>query len=243
MGSVQLPDCSVPRGNFDPEGSIREVTVVSSNEPSDLAIELPRNLKYDCGSPDSNPTPCLVIKMDSLLEMASTPASLIQGISEERCQSFETKIALQGICQVDQIKDGGTGCDWENLISDAADLLISDSSIAAGASTEQDQKLVDHETCSFTSFVSNIPQDNTDDLQKTQPVGLVDSCEQQEMEDPATQLTEVGKQKDMDQTPLIPSSTFLNKQVVSDPIDEMDSKAGKCISFGCKVKVSSSFFL
>ncbi|KAJ4955905.1 hypothetical protein NE237_012688 [Protea cynaroides] len=233
LDSVQLPECSVPEESFDPESSIKEVGG-PSNEHSNLAIELPRNLKYDCGSPDCNPIPSDGIKMDHLPEITATPASLVhfgQEVSEERQHSFESRVEIQDICQVDQNRDEGAECDWENLISDAADLLIFDSSIDTGVPKEQSLELVNHET---GSFASKVPQCNTDELQKTQTVGLVNSCEKIEMEDSMSCPEEVRKQKEMDKTLHASSSALSSKQVISGPSEGMDEEAEKCISVGGK---------
>ncbi|XP_043692295.1 CRC domain-containing protein TSO1-like isoform X2 [Telopea speciosissima] len=232
LDSVQLPDCSAPQESFDPGSSIKEVT-----ESSNLAIELPRNMKYDCGSPDCIPMPSDGIKMDPLPEITATPASLVrfvQEVSDERRHSFESKLEVQEICQVDHNRDEGTECDWEHLISDAADLLILDASIDAGAPKKRNLELVHHETGSFASLVSNLPECNSDDLQKTQPVGLVDSCEKHEIEDPVSHPEEVRKQKEMDNILQASSSTFSSEQVISGPSEGMDEKVENCISVGGK---------
>ncbi|KAJ4969585.1 hypothetical protein NE237_016286 [Protea cynaroides] len=236
LDSVQLPDCPAQQKIFDPGSSIREVTAPSHESPN-LAIELPRNLKYDCGSPDSNSTPSHGIKMESLPEIIATPASLVhfvQEVSEERQHSFESKLEIQGICQVDESKDEGTGCDWENLISDATDLLIFDSSINTGAPKEPSLELVHHETGSFASLGSKLPQGSTDDLQKTQPMGLADSCEEHEMEDPESKPEPVREQKEMDKALLLSSSSFSSDQMNGGPSEGMDEKAEKIISVGGK---------
>ncbi|XP_042515007.1 CRC domain-containing protein TSO1-like isoform X2 [Macadamia integrifolia] len=232
LDSVQLPDCSAPQESFDPGSSIKEVT-----ESSNLAIELPRNMKYDCGSPDCLPLPSDGIKMDPLPEITTTPASLVRfvhEVSEERQHSFESKLEIQETCQVDQNRDEGTECDWENLISDAADLLVLDSSIDTGAPNRQNLELVHHETGSFASSVSNLPECNTDILQKTRPVGPVDSCEKHELEDHVSHPEEVRKQKEMDNILQVSSSTFSSEQVISGPSEKIDEKVESCISVGDK---------
>ncbi|XP_010259114.1 PREDICTED: CRC domain-containing protein TSO1-like [Nelumbo nucifera] len=234
---VQPSECSADQqGCFAPEHSIREVNVEPPTENLNLAIELPRTLRYDCGSPDGDLMPGNDTKTNPVPEMAVTPVSLVQfvqEVSEERCQSFETEAELQEMHQAEQNKEEGAGCDWENLISDTADLLIFYSSTDMEVSKGHDQNLVDPETTSFTSLMSKLPQENTNDLHKTQPVGPFGSREQHKMEDPTAQPREL-EQKETDQTKNILSATFLNKQVVSDPIEKMDDKAGSSISFSCK---------
>ncbi|KAF8401734.1 hypothetical protein HHK36_012680 [Tetracentron sinense] len=233
LDAVQLSDCSAdPRESFEPGSSIIDATVELPNENSALAIELSRTLKYDCGSPDNNPMPH-GIKTDPVSAMAGTQASLVrivQEVSKERHCSFESELEIQGTGQIGQNKEESTGCDWESLISDAADLLIFDSSTNGETSKGQDQKLVDAGSSSFISLVLELPQDNIDDLQNTQPV---DRCEELEMEDPATQQGEVGDLKEIDPMPDILYSTLLNKQVISNPSEEPDDKVENCIPFGC----------
>ncbi|XP_019053203.1 PREDICTED: protein tesmin/TSO1-like CXC 2 isoform X2 [Nelumbo nucifera] len=238
LEDVDLSDCSADQqGCFAPERPIRGVTMEPQDENSNLAIELPRTLRYDCGSPDNGLMPCHGIKTNPVPEIAGTPVSLVQIVqefSEERC-SFETEANLQEICQADQNKEEGPGCDWENLISDATDLLIFDSSTDTEVPKGHDQKLVDPVTNSLTSLVSKFPQDTTNDLHKSESVGLVGSYEQNEMEDPSTQPGEVVEQKETEQTLHILSTTILNKQANGDSSEKMDDKAGSIIPFGCKV--------
>ncbi|XP_043693254.1 protein tesmin/TSO1-like CXC 3 [Telopea speciosissima] len=236
LDSVQLPDSSALQESFDPGSSITEVSVPSS-EPPNLAIELPSNLKYDYGSPDCNPTPSHGINMDPLPEITATPASLVhfgQEVSEERQHSFESKVEIQGICQVYENKDEGAGCDWENLISNASDLLIFDASVDAGAPKEQSLELVHHEIGSFASLGSKLLHGSTDDLQKTQPMGLAGSWEEHEMEDTESRSEAVREQKEMDKTLHVSSSSFSIEQMNSGPSEGIDEKAEKYISVSGK---------
>ncbi|XVF57271.1 hypothetical protein PTKIN_Ptkin06aG0191800 [Pterospermum kingtungense] len=94
------------------------------DEKSDLPIELPRTLKYDCGSPDGNLEPC-----DNITK--STGA-------EERQQSFENE---RDLCKIRQIKSEEiAGCDWVAIVSDVADLLTINSSIIHENTDGQDQR-------------------------------------------------------------------------------------------------------
>ncbi|KAF8388095.1 hypothetical protein HHK36_026761 [Tetracentron sinense] len=219
---------------FDPGSSVREGIVEQPNEHSELAIELRQTLKYDCGSPDISRTSCHDSKTDPEPSMDATPASLIQFVKEvPENISFESEVQLQGICQFEKNKEGPV-YDWENLISDASDLLIFYSPTNTEASKRQDQKSVDPGTSLLTSLVSQLPCNDTTDLQKTQHVGPLGCCEQHEMEDPVTQPGEVEEPKETDQTPNIISCTSLNKQVASSPSEKMDDKAENCCPFDCK---------
>ncbi|XP_042489447.1 protein tesmin/TSO1-like CXC 2 [Macadamia integrifolia] len=236
LDSVQLPDCSAQQESFDLGSSVTEVTL-PSNESPNLAIELPSNLKYDYGSPDCNPLPSHGIEMDPLPEITATPASLVhfvQEVSEERQHPFESKEEIQGVCQVDQNKEERAVCNWENLISDASDLLIFDASVDAGAPKEQSLDLVHHEIGSFASLGSKLPQGSTDDSQKTQPMGLVETCEEHEMEDTESRSEAVREQKEMDKILHVSSSSFSSKQMNSGPSEGIDETAEKYISVSGK---------
>ncbi|ESR33242.1 hypothetical protein CICLE_v10004441mg [Citrus x clementina] len=108
--------------NFDPRVSMEEVSVEASND-SKFAIELPQALKYDCGSPGCDSNPCN-IESNCMTEMASTSVSVVQFVQEaSENGASEADVRLQRTCQMEQ-KNEVTGCEWESLISDAADLLI-----------------------------------------------------------------------------------------------------------------------
>nr|POF14574.1 protein tesmin/tso1-like cxc 2 [Quercus suber] len=73
VDATQLYDNSAElQDNFDSRVSDGEASVEPSSEHSKFAIELPRTLKYDCGSPVCDPTPCCGT------EAGCMPTSLVQ---------------------------------------------------------------------------------------------------------------------------------------------------------------------
>ncbi|KAK9292144.1 hypothetical protein L1049_020103 [Liquidambar formosana] len=232
--AVQLSDLFAEQlGCHSPGRSSGEIT----SEPpcQNLKSELPKTLSYDYSSLDGDMVPYNVVKTNNVPEMAGTPASpiqFVQDVSEERHHSFESEIELRGICRIEQNKETA-GCDWENLISNATDLLISDSSINNEHYEGQDYETVDAGVISFISAVLQLPQDDANDLKKTESDDPVGSCKLDKMEEPVTQPG-VGELKVTDQASAILPSTLLDKLVVSDLGVEVDDKGEKCIRSGCK---------
>lgn len=109
-----------PKESFGSQNSVVE----ASNECSKLAVE--RTLNYECNdSPSTLPTGSFRGK--SLSEFAGSSVTyvpLVQGMSGKgllRCE-----VNTEGKNELDPNKEA-PGCDWENLICDATDLLIFDS--------------------------------------------------------------------------------------------------------------------
>lgn len=223
---------------LDPGSSDTGITIDPSNKDPKSDAGLPQSLKYDCTSPEDNRIPHNDIETETIPEVAIRPAShvhFVQGVSKERRQSFEIETELRGICQIGESKEAA-GCDWGKLISDDTDQLIFDSSISKEHSEVQDHKTVDPGTYSFIATVLQLPHDEIDDLQKSQSMGSVDSYEQCETEETVTKSRDVGEIKETDQTPAVPSSTLLDKLVVSDSRAEVDDKKGKkCMQSSCKL--------
>ncbi|EEF45252.1 tso1, putative [Ricinus communis] len=107
---------------FDPVVSIGEVSVEPSSEQVKFAIELPRRLKYDCGSPENDATPCCGPQVDCVSKLTGMSALEVS----QKCLP-EHEAHLQGMYHTEQKKES-MECDWE-MISDAADLLIFSSPI------------------------------------------------------------------------------------------------------------------
>ncbi|KAK9160906.1 hypothetical protein Syun_007247 [Stephania yunnanensis] len=217
--------------------SIGEVTVDPTAESSELAIELPRTLKYDCGSPDGNQVPVDITQVDAVPVMSGTSKSLVQFVLEnsmEGHQSFESCTGLPTTCQVEQTKEE-IGCDWENLISDAADLLAFDSPDNIVVQKPRDQNLVTLQT-SFTSLVSEFAPDSVESIQKAQLLTQVASQEQCEMEELAGQNGQVAEKNETDHTPQFLSGDIQNQQGGGLASEKMNDKAGHSIQFGCKLR-------
>ena len=121
-----------------------------------------------------------------------------------------------------------------SFVSGAADLLNLDSSMIEEHFEAQNHKSVDPGTISFLSTVLQLPQDNANDVEKTETVGII-SCKQREIGETVTQSREIGNLKKTDQTSAIFSSTLLDKLVVSDLSDKVDDKGKKCMDSSSKV--------
>lgn len=103
--------------NFDSGLSMEEVSADPSND-STFSIELPRALTYDCGSPGCDPTRCCDLETSCVSKMDDTSISVVSSVKEtSKNGSSESELHLRGRKEIE-------GCDWESLISDAADLLI-----------------------------------------------------------------------------------------------------------------------
>ncbi|KAK8689550.1 hypothetical protein V6N13_088264 [Hibiscus sabdariffa] len=192
---------------------------ISSNlfdEKSDLAIELPRTSKYDCGSPNGNLEPCDKILKRTSLEVAGQDRSPFQRNRdewEERQLSFENERDLRKIRRI-KLSEESAGCGWVAIVSDVADILtVNSANIIHENSDGQDLGVADSDTTSFISNIPQIPLDNANNLENTESGDLQVSCEQNELEEPVT-----------DQTSGILSSCLVDKLVVSDSGLKNDGK-------------------
>ncbi|BFG13929.1 hypothetical protein CerSpe_002020 [Prunus speciosa] len=214
-----------------PGVSTGEDSVEPSSEHSKFVIELPRNLKYDCGSPDCDPT-CCGTEAHCELEVADLSASLVpyvQKTSEEGSSNDEAH--LQIICQTVQRKEG-TGCDWESLISDAADLLIFDSPNGTEAFKGLMQNSLDSVTRFCTSLAPQLTQNDVNDEQNVQVLDIVGSGGQLETEDPSSQYGEVSQLERTEQM-----EDHLNNCMVSSQSEKEDNKVETPMQFNCKPAV------
>ncbi|OMO85620.1 hypothetical protein COLO4_21540 [Corchorus olitorius] len=179
----QLCDSSAElQENFDPGVSLGEASLELPNEPSRYAMELPRTLKYDCGSPNCDPAPCL-IETNSVSE--STCTSIVPFVQEASEKGLsDSGVEVAGIEQ----KRDSAGCDWESLISDAADLLIFNSPNDSEAFRCVIQKPMDPGTRFCPTLISRFPQNDINGVPQT----TVDS---DEYKDPCTQTEEDGELK------------------------------------------------
>ncbi|KAL5702221.1 hypothetical protein ACHQM5_027463 [Ranunculus cassubicifolius] len=238
-GAVHVPDCSVNLAGSFNGCSIREDIVDARKGSSELAIELPRTLKYDCGSPECATRPSLRIKIDRTNKVSAIPAKIAQfgeEICEEKSLSFQNGEESNGICRAEQAKEeqneeDGTGCDWENLISDAAELLIFDSSNNAEDSRTENQNTMDHVSSSLNTLAPQ--QQNTNNVEITLPPVETVSSDNYEVNDSALQPT-AGDGVETNHTPDILSSALQNKKQADCSSDAVDDKAGYYVPFGCK---------
>ncbi|XP_068650447.1 protein tesmin/TSO1-like CXC 2 [Aristolochia californica] len=201
--AVQLPDCSSEsQEKCDMSSSTGEANVEPCDDDHvDLAVKLSRTLKYDCVSPNSKGTLCHAVETDTDIEIVETPGLLVhfvRGSSPEKQSAIETDVKLQEVCQFEQAKDEVAGCDWENLMSDAADLLIFDASSTPEACRVQNQKLVEHETVNFSVHGTELHAEGVDDPQKRLANQHHASSNIHHQQESAFQLGGIGEQNKAD---------------------------------------------
>ncbi|XP_061992024.1 protein tesmin/TSO1-like CXC 2 [Rosa rugosa] len=211
-----------------PAVPIGETSVEPPSEHSKFVIELPRNLNYDCGSPDCNTSRC-GIKEDCDSELAEFSASVSQYVQEtsDKCSS-DDEAQQQLICQSEQRKEG-TGCDWDSLISDAADILIFDSPNSTDAFKELMNHSLDPMTRFSTSIVQHLSQNNIGDEQLVQVIDTVGSGQQLQIEDHSSQN---GAASELNETEHMPN--HLNEYMVDNPNVKEDNKAETSMQLTCK---------
>jgi hypothetical protein len=212
----------------------RDITIKPPDENSNLVIEFPTTLKYDYCSPGDNVVPSDVITTKTVLDVVGTLASFDEILiddSKGKHHSFKSEINLHRIYSLEQNEEV---CNWVTLVFDTADLFDVDLSINEEHFKEQDHKSVDSGTMSFISTVLQLPQDNANDLDRMESVGIV-TCKLCEIGETKTQSREIGDLKETDPASAILSSTLLDKLVVSDSSDEVDHKGQKCMQARCKV--------
>ena len=220
--------------NFDPGSCIGECSVETTYECPELAIEVSRTLSYDCGSPDCSATPCHRIETNCVSELDCPSNSVVpagQEVSEARF--LGSRVHLEGITNIEQNKEGG-GRDWESLISDAAGLLIFDSPNDIEASKGRFQESLDPGTRLCASLISGFTHDENNHLQITQavdPVGL----EQNESENPPSQIGEEGHLKDLEATRDILASTSINT-CVAESSEQQDNEVSYSLYGICSHK-------
>ncbi|GFS37217.1 TESMIN/TSO1-like CXC 2 [Actinidia rufa] len=195
--------------NFDPGRCIGECSVETTYECPELAIEVSRTLSYDCGSPDCSATPCHRIETNCVSELDGPSNSVVQSGQEvSEARFLGSRVHLEGITNIEQTKEGG-GRDWESLITDATGLLIFDSPNDIEASKGHFQESLDPGTRLCASLISGFTHDEINHLQITEVVGPV-GLEQNESENPPSQVGEEGHLKDIEATRDTLASTSIN---------------------------------
>ncbi|KAK6929922.1 CRC domain [Dillenia turbinata] len=195
--TVKLP----ARENADPEDSVGKPSVEPPNEHSEFPIELACTLKYDCGSPDSDPMPCTGFETNPVSELAGTSSPSFPRVSEKA--SFGIQLHEKDTCQIEHRREGA-GSDWESLIDDAADLLSFDSPHGS-ESFKPFKKSTDPGISPCTLLISQFLQNDSSDLQNMQVVGADHT-----KEDPSTQPEEAGFSKETNQLQDDIAKTSLN---------------------------------
>ncbi|XP_050372307.1 protein tesmin/TSO1-like CXC 2 [Argentina anserina] len=212
---------------------VGDASVEPPNEHSKFVIELPRNLKYDCGSPDCNTSRCGIIKEDldsELVELSASVAQYVQETSDKGSSDDEAR--HQMTCQGEQRKEG-TGCDWESLISNAADIFIFDSP----SSTEAFKELMNHSLDPMTRFSTSImpylPQHISDE-QLAQAIDTISSGQQVQIDDHRSSQNEEASE--LKETEHIPN--HVNECMVNIPIVKEDDKAEASMQLSCKPSIN-----
>ncbi|KAK7809619.1 crc domain-containing protein tso1, partial [Quercus suber] len=228
VDATQLYDNSAElQDNFDSRVSDGEASVEPSSEHSKFAIELPRTLKYDCGSPVCDPTPCCGT------EAGCMPTSLVQCGQEASAKgSSEGEVHLSEMCRTDQTKEG-LECDWESLISDCPDILIFNSPNDSEAFKGIIQKSVEPLTRFCSSLMSQLPLNEFNDVHKMQIVDPVDSGEL-ETEDLSAKPGEASELEEIDQLQNNPADTVLYKGMSSNASEKLDNEVGMYMPDGSK---------
>nr|XP_023909383.1 protein tesmin/TSO1-like CXC 2 [Quercus suber] len=228
VDATQLYDNSAElQDNFDSRVSDGEASVEPSSEHSKFAIELPRTLKYDCGSPVCDPTPCCGT------EAGCMPTSLVQCGQEASAKgSSEGEVHLSEMCRTDQTKEG-LECDWESLISDCPDILIFNSPNDSEAFKGIIQKSVEPLTRFCSSLMSQLPLNEFNDVHKMQIVDPVDSGEL-ETEDLSAKPGEASELEEIDQLQSNPADTVLYKGMSSNASEKLDNEVGMYMPDGSK---------
>ncbi|KAJ4842785.1 hypothetical protein Tsubulata_024928 [Turnera subulata] len=199
--------------NFDPRVSVGE----PPNEHMKFALELPRTLKYDCDSPECDSTTRCGTQSGCLSELAGTSGSLVPLVMEAGQKgSSQGETSAEGIHQIEE-KTEAAECDWESLISDAADLLIFNSPVDPEAFKGLMLKSVDP-NAGFCASYNN--------MQEMQIIYPISSGEQHEMEDPSTQPGETIGLNQMNQVEEnLDSNSKQNKCITSHPTEDVDNEA------------------
>ncbi|KAK2647077.1 hypothetical protein Ddye_022272 [Dipteronia dyeriana] len=235
MDASQLYDNSAQlQENFDAGVSIEEDSVEPSGD-SKFVIELPRALKYDCGSPGCSSTPCSVIEANCVSEQAGTSASVVPFVEKDSENgSFEDEVHLQGASQIEQKKEE-VGCDWESLISDAQDLLIFHYPNESEAFKGLIQKSMDPGARFCTSLVTQFSQNDLSGEPKRQMVDSVGCSQHHEMmEGLSAQPGETSELKEINEIEDNLVNDDLNNCLTGNPSENVGDDVGVCVQAACK---------
>lgn len=202
----------VEHENCDAMVDIGEVSVEPHGEGSKFVIELPRTLKYDCGSPDDCVSTPSGVEADFALELVDPPSAVVPHVQEApEKDSSDGETQYHDMC-LSERKNDVTVCDWESLISDTADILIFNSPNRTEAYRGLIQNSLEPATRFCTSLAAEL--DNEHHMQIVEPV----SFEQEDGEGPFSQTGDAGG-------------------LPNNPSEAMDHEAEACVTFSCKVKV------
>ncbi|KAE8687015.1 DUF21 domain-containing protein [Hibiscus syriacus] len=174
VSTIEEADVDVQE-NFDPGVSLGEVSFDLDNEPSRIAIELPQTLKYDCGSPGCDPTPCVIemncVSQSTFKSRAIVPfvqeasqKGLLEEVQESSKKGLSDGVEVAATFQIERKRET-IGSEWESLIPETSDLLIFSSPNDSEAFRGVIQKSLDPSTTFCSTLVSHFPQDDIGDYQ------------------------------------------------------------------------------
>ncbi|KAL0414495.1 UNVERIFIED_CONTAM: protein tesmin/TSO1-like CXC 2 [Sesamum radiatum] len=139
------------RENLNQRVSDGEVAGGPSYDCSKLVVESAEDPSYDFNSPNSSLRPSCGLKAKHMADYACNTSTLVPFVQEgSQRGSYGSEVNIEGVSQVDQDKEASS-CDWENLISDASNLLIFES--------PNDTDSYKKSTDPGTSFYTSIPND------------------------------------------------------------------------------------
>ncbi|KAK4355572.1 hypothetical protein RND71_024543 [Anisodus tanguticus] len=187
-----------PKESFGSEISVVE----ASHECSKLAVELARSLNYECSdSPSTLPTGG--IRGKSLSDFAGSSVTYVPLVQDIFGKGLlRREVNMDGTNEIDPTKEP-SGCEWENMICDATDILIFDSPGDPEAFT----KATGPNFRSF-GFVSNEMQNMQDFSQVSTSEGGGDGSES---EKPSTQPGDETQVKEYSETQnMKPDSSLTN---------------------------------
>ncbi|POO02113.1 Lin-54-like protein [Trema orientale] len=233
MDTAQLySNSSELHENGKSEANIGEASVEPQNEGSTFVIELPRVLKYDCGSPDCVSMPCGV-EADFATDSADPSTSLVPHVPDvPEMNSSDNEAQFQELCLSEQRKQG-TVCDWESLISDAADILIFNSPNGTEAFKGLIQNSLEPVTRFCTSFAAEFSHNEINNEHQMQIVDPV-SSEQHNGEEPFSQTGDASSLEDVEQTQDRFADTNSNRGMASNQSEIKDNEDKTCVAFACK---------
>ncbi|KAK9086948.1 hypothetical protein Syun_029342 [Stephania yunnanensis] len=208
----------------------------------ELHVEVSQTFKYDSGSSESASIslPTQGIETGCVLENTGMPGTLNQFVEEasvDRDHSLDSEVELQNVFYNEPRKEERMGCEDENWICDASNLLIYDSQTALQAPDEQDKKRANHENNCFTSFVPQMPQNGICDLlHAKESTCEFSSVVKHEVEDLTGQVGENDQNGEKHQTMECggSSSIFHIKQDSTDLSENINKEAGIHFPLGCK---------
>lgn len=219
--------------NCDLAITVGEASPEADNDYSNFVIELPRCLKYDCGSPNCESTPS-GNKVDSSEELADQSASLVPFVVEtsEKGPS-DVQAQVQGMCEIEQKQEPAL-CGWEGLNCDASDMLIFNSPNSTETLKGLLQTSLEPVTRFCNSLMPEILQKEIYNEHQMHSSDLLSCDEQQETEDPSSQPGEAVPLEQIEQLQGTIAITCSSNGVSS---ERTDNEAETCTAIACKVSL------